>query len=53
MRSWHVLDARGSVIGKIVAPSNTQFMAVSRDQVWAIETDNDGLQHIVRFRVTR
>ena len=52
-RVWQVLDARGDVIGKVVAPPSTQVMVVSREVVWAIETDNDGLQHIVRFRVTR
>jgi len=53
-RVWQVLDARGSVIGRIGAPPpNTHFMVVSRDAVWAIETDGDGLQHVVRFRVGR
>jgi hypothetical protein len=52
-RLWHVVDATGAVIGKVAMPPDNQLMVVSRSALWAIETDADGLQHIVRYRVTR
>ena len=52
-RTWQVLDTRGAVIGTAVLPPNIQVMVTSRDVIWGIETDNDGLQHIVRYRVSR
>jgi hypothetical protein len=52
-RTWHVLDAQGNVAGRITIPRNIDIKVASRDIVWATETDDDGLQHIVRFRVSR
>jgi hypothetical protein len=52
-RFWFVLDNRGTDTGKAMVPRNVQLMVVSRTAVWGIETDDDGLQHIVRFRVSR
>jgi hypothetical protein len=52
-RFWYVLDNRGTVSGRATAPRNVQLIVVSRTAVWGIETDDDGLQHIVRFRVSR
>jgi hypothetical protein len=52
-RTWQVLDARGNVTGSVNVPRNTTIMVASREMIWAIETDDDGLQHIVRYRVTR
>ena len=52
-RTWQLLDARGNVSGLVNVPRNTQVMVASRDMIWAIETDDDGLQSIVRCRVTR
>jgi hypothetical protein len=52
-RYWFVLDNRGTVTGKATVPGNVQLMVVSRMAVWGIETDADGLQHVVRFRVAR
>ena len=52
-RFWYVLDNRGIVTGAASVPKNVQLMVVSRSAVWGVETDDDGLQHIVRFRVTR
>lgn len=51
--TWLVLDAGGSPYGIVTVPVNTRIMVVARDTAWAIETDDDGLQHIVRFRVDR
>jgi hypothetical protein len=52
-RFWYVLDNRGTVSGRATFPRNVQLIVVSRTAVWGIETDTDGLQHIVRFRLTR
>ena len=52
-RSWRVLDERGEVQGRVTFPANVQVMVASRDIVWGIETDADGLQHIIRYRVSR
>jgi hypothetical protein len=52
-RIWQVLDARGTLVGSVVVPRNIRFLVASRETVWAIETDADDLQHIVRFRVGR
>jgi hypothetical protein len=50
-RHWVVLDARGDPIGRVTVPRNVQVLAASREFVWATDTDDDGLQHIVRFAV--
>lgn len=52
-RFWYVLDNRGAITGRATAPGNVQLMVVSRTAAWGIETDDDGLQSVVRFRVTR
>ena len=51
-RTWTVLGATGTPIGRIVLPRNVRVEQASRDFIWATETDEDGLQHIVRYRVT-
>jgi hypothetical protein len=48
-----MLDARGNIAASIIVPRNTTVLAASRERIWAIETDEDGLQHIVRYRVSR
>jgi hypothetical protein len=52
-RLWHVLDARGALIGRLRVPRNVEIKVGSAATIWATETDEDGLQHIVRFRVSR
>ena len=52
-RNWTVLDGSGAPVGSVKAPRNVRIMTASRANVWAIETDNDGLQHITRYRVQR
>jgi hypothetical protein len=50
-RRWLVLDARGEPIGRVTVPRSVQVLAASREAVWATDTDDDGLQHIVRFAI--
>jgi hypothetical protein len=52
-RTWQVLDANGNVTGSLRVPRNITIQVASREMIWAIETDDDGLQHIVRYRVSR
>jgi hypothetical protein len=48
-----MIDSTGKVAGELKVPREIRLMAVSRFTVWAVETDDDGLQHVVRFRVNR
>jgi hypothetical protein len=53
-----MLDASGDVIGKVVAaPSGARYApytgAVSRQHLWALVGDRDGIPSIVRYRVVR
>ena len=52
-RTWQVLDERGNSSGHVRVPRNVRIKVASRAAVWATETDDDGLQHIVRYRVSR
>lgn len=52
-RTWRVLDQRGEVVGRIQLPRTVRLLAATREAIWGTETDDDGLQHIVRYRVAR
>ena len=52
-RTWQVLDGSGNQVGQLKVPRNVRIKVASRDALWATETDDDGLQHIVRYRITR
>lgn len=52
-RDWVVLDGKGNVAARVAVPRSIHLVVASRDQIWAIETDDDGLQHILRYRITR
>jgi hypothetical protein len=53
VRRWTMIDGTGRVAGELAVPREVRLMTVSRSTVWAVETDDDGLQHVVRFRVNR
>lgn len=50
---WEGFDGKGNSFGSFRVPRSIQIIAASRDKAWATETDDDGLQHVVRFRVSR
>jgi len=52
-RTWQMLDARGAQAAQLKVPRNLRIIVATRSTIWATETDEDGLQHVVRFRVTR
>lgn len=51
-RVWNVLGADGDGIGHVRLPRSVQVMVASREAVWGTDTDDDGLQHVVRYSVT-
>lgn len=51
-RSWLVLDSTGRSLARVRLPRAVQLQVASRTTAWGTETDDDGLQHIVRYRVT-
>ena len=50
---WHVLDASGNLVGALTLPVNVTLHTASRDGIWAVEKDDDGLESVVRYRITR
>jgi hypothetical protein len=50
-RQWLVLDARGEPVGRVAVPRGVRIQAASRESIWATDTDEDGLQHIMRFAI--
>jgi len=52
-RTWQMLDDRGNPIGQLRVPRNVRIKVASRAAIWATETDDDGMQHIVRYRIVR
>jgi hypothetical protein len=52
-RTWVVLDAGGNAAGTVLVPRSLRILVASLDAVWASETDEDGLQHVVRYRISR
>ncbi len=50
---WRVLDARGTVLGMLTLPDNVSLQAADLHTVWGYESDADGLQGIVRYRLER
>ena len=48
---WRIVDSRGRVLGVTSVPGNVTLKDVRLDAAWGTETDADGLQSVVRFRV--
>lgn len=52
-RTWHVLDGKGDVIGALMVPRRIDIKVGDLGTIWATDTDEDGLESVVRFRVRR
>jgi hypothetical protein len=52
-RPWRVLDAKGRVIGSLTVPSNVAISAADLSYVWGVQSDEDGLPTIIRYRLSR
>jgi hypothetical protein len=52
-RVWHILDVAGRPVGTVRVPRGTELRVVTRERVWAVERDRDGLESVVIYRVRR
>lgn len=50
-RIWQVLDGSGNDIGRVHVTWNVEIQVASRTAIWGVETDDDGIEHIVRYRI--
>jgi hypothetical protein len=50
---WKVLRRDGSVDFEVVFPANIKVMTAERGRAWAVESDADDLQGLVRYRIVR
>ncbi|HEY4320897.1 MAG TPA: hypothetical protein VGM77_06895 [Gemmatimonadales bacterium] len=48
---WRVLDAKGEPVGTLIVPGSVELVAATRHLAWGIDTDADGLQSIVQWRI--
>jgi hypothetical protein len=51
MAWWHVLDARGRIIGRAWVPASLDVRYADRTQLWAVELDENDVPTLVRFRI--
>ncbi|HEU0016630.1 MAG TPA: 6-bladed beta-propeller [Longimicrobium sp.] len=49
---WWVFDGDGRRVGTATLPRRVRLSAVRADRAYGVETDEDGVQRVVRFRVT-
>jgi hypothetical protein len=52
-RIWQVFDSRGDLVGRIALPRSVFVHAAEDSTVWGTDTDDDGLEHVVRYRISR
>jgi hypothetical protein len=50
--SWRVLDEKGVAVATVLLPANIELQAADRGHIWAYELDADGLQGVVRMRLS-
>lgn len=50
---YNIFDATGKIVATVVPPSNVRPWVVSKDQMWGVDRDADGLESVVRYRVER
>ncbi|MCC6316262.1 MAG: hypothetical protein IT361_01130 [Gemmatimonadaceae bacterium] len=50
---YWVLDAAGHHVATARSPAKVSIRAVSGNYVWAVETDNDDVQRVARYRIVR
>jgi hypothetical protein len=53
VRRWTVLDASGNPVGILEVPRGMRLQVASLATLWATDADDDGLQSILRLRITR
>jgi hypothetical protein len=50
--SWHVLDSTGAFLGKLELPRRFRPFRITDDAVYGAARDDDGVERIVRLRLT-
>ena len=50
---WRVLKRDGTIDFDLSVPGNITIMAAERGRAWAVESDPDGVQGVVRYRIVR
>ncbi|MDX2262259.1 MAG: hypothetical protein SFU84_11240 [Gemmatimonadales bacterium] len=50
---WLYLDQTGTPSGRAILPLRARLMVASRGQLWGLQEDQEGVESIVRWRVTR
>jgi hypothetical protein len=50
---WIVFDSVGTLIGTLTIPESVTIRVADLRSVWGLETDSDGLEGIVRYRLNR
>lgn len=51
--TWLGLLPNGSTLGELTLPRNVRVVNATATQLWGIETDDDGVPSVVRYRVVR
>jgi hypothetical protein len=49
---WTVVAPNGRIVGTVDVPSRTRIVSVDTGGPWAIEVDADGIESVVRYRVS-
>ena len=53
MSEWWVLDAQGAPLARALTPAGVSLRVIGSDTVWGIETDELGVQYMVRYRLVK
>ncbi len=49
---WALFDARGVLVGRVMLSEGFRLTEADRNRLWAVARDGDGVQSIVRHRLT-
>ncbi len=52
-RQYLVFDLRGEPVGQFLLPAKARIGETDLNTLWAIEPDQDGIESLVRYRLTR
>jgi hypothetical protein len=50
---WLILNPDGSLYGRLTVPTNVKVTMGERSRFWGSEYDENDIQSVVRFRITR
>jgi len=52
-RTFTVLDPRGEMYGQLVLKADVKLAEADLSNIWTVEADADGIESVVRYRITR